>query len=122
MDDANSPIQQPKRRRIRWWAGLALMLLVMLWLLFASVVLLPRLREHNGEWPNPVQTVKNWLFPPEELLFIDVDGGGVFLIADKLQAPVDPPRVVDVDADDVGPNRRRPAGPVDLPRTNEERP
>ncbi len=122
MDGASNPTQQSKRWRIRWWAGLTLLLLVILWLLFASVVLLPRLREHDGAWPNPVQMVKNWLFPPEELLFIDVDGGGVFPIDVILQAPVDPPLFVDVDADGVGPDRRRPAGAVDLPRLNEERP
>jgi hypothetical protein len=94
MNRATNPTPLPRRRRIRWFAGLTLLVLALLWLLFASIVLLPRLRERHGDWPNPLQVIKHWLFPPEEFDIIVLDPTDVIEVDVGMQAPEhDPPPV-----------------------------
>jgi hypothetical protein len=89
MDCATRSARLTKRRRILWSGALAALLLAVLWLLFAGAYLVPRLRDHDGEWRNPVQVVKDWIFPPRvDVIFADFDGDGVLLLMGEANGPV----------------------------------
>jgi hypothetical protein len=47
-----------------WYVTSAARMVAVLYLLFVAAFVLPRLRE-GGEVPNPIQMVKDWLFPPQ---------------------------------------------------------
>jgi hypothetical protein len=89
MDRLTGPVKQVNRQRILWRGALAALLLAVLWLLFAGAYLVPRLRDHDGEWRNPVQVVKDWIFPPRvDVIFADFDGDGVLLLRGEANGPV----------------------------------
>jgi hypothetical protein len=65
-------LKATKRRRMLWYVTSAALMVAVLYLLFVAGFVLPRLRE-GGELPNPIQMVKDWLFPPQ--LFVEIEVG-----------------------------------------------
>jgi hypothetical protein len=91
MDRDNNPTQPTTRRRILWRGTLAALLLVMLWLLFVNLFGMPRLRDPQHGFPNPLQVVRDWLFPPPPVLFFDVDvSGSIEIVEDTVGGLPDP--------------------------------
>jgi hypothetical protein len=95
MDRNNNPVQPTTRRRILWRGALAATLLVMLWLLFVNIFGMPRLRDPQNGFPDPLQIVRDWLFPPPPLVLIDVDVSGSIEILDEVVVEVPDPDVLD---------------------------
>jgi hypothetical protein len=90
-----TPLHGPikRRRPILLYAGLAALLLAVLSLLVAGSFVLPRLRGRGFEFPNPVQVVRDWLWPPP-VLIVDFDWDGMIeVVPDPLaqDSPENPP-------------------------------
>jgi hypothetical protein len=60
-----------RRRPLLWFLGGAAFVLAALYLLFVAVFVVPHVRD-GGAIPNPIEMVKEWLFPPD-IAIIDVD-------------------------------------------------
>ncbi len=85
------PINLPKksrRRRVLLAAGGAVLLLALLAWLLAGTLVLTRLHGRGEAMPNPIQMVREWLFPPPELdLFLDVRRLDEDIVVLHLQEP-----------------------------------
>ncbi len=82
-----------KRGRLLLVTGAALLLAVLVFLT-SSALMLSRLRDGDGgSIPNPVRMVKDWLFPPRDVIWINIMGvnNGGWIVDDGVIVPAAPP-------------------------------
>jgi hypothetical protein len=90
MDCPTIPSARTKRRwRVLLYGGVASLLLAVL-LLWTVALVQPRLRDGDGEIPNPIRVVWEWFFPPPEFVILGIDTDAVIIVDDVAPQAIEP--------------------------------